>query len=420
MRVILFDPFSGASGDMILGALIDLGLDANRLRAELGRLPLDPFDLDIASVNRHGLAGTRCRVVVHEEREPRNWAAIRDLLATSSLPPAVRAQALAIFARLAEAEAAVHGTTVDDVHFHEVGGTDAVVDITGTCLGLSLLGVERVYSEPPSLGSGWVQAAHGPLPVPAPAVADLLARASAPVATASPVQANVPGELLTPTGAAILTVLAEFERPGFAPSAIGYGFGEKEMPWPNALRAWLGEIDATEDAVADEVLLETNIDDMNPQFTELLVERLFAAGALDAWLTPVVMKKGRLGVVVSVLCPAERQRDLVDLLVEQTTTLGVRSRPVERVKAVRRFETATTRWGEVRLKLRGWRGRVIDAAPEYDDCLELARSADVPIREVWNEAHRMGEVFVGQRWSPDRTPSLRVVPPPPPIPIDDR
>ncbi|HYO29639.1 MAG TPA: nickel pincer cofactor biosynthesis protein LarC [Thermomicrobiales bacterium] len=419
MRVILFDPFSGASGDMILGALLDLGLDANRLRAELARLPLDPFDLEIEPANRHGLTGTRCRVVVHEERHPRNWAAIRDLLSAASLPPAARSQALAVFGRLAEAEAAVHGTTVEEVHFHEVGGTDAVVDIVGACLGLSLLGVERVFSAPPSLGSGWIQAAHGPLPVPAPAVAELLARAAAPVAALAPLQAGISGELLTPTGAAILTVLAEFRRPGFSPSAVGYGFGEKEFPWPNALRAWLGEM-AADDVVADELLLETNIDDMNPQFTELLVERLFAAGALDAWLTPVVMKKGRVGVTVSVLSPAERRRDLEDVLIEQTTTLGVRSRPVDRVKAARRFETVTTRWGDVRVKLRGWRGRVIDAAPEYDDCLELARSADVPIREVWNEAHRMGEVFIGQRWSPDRTPSLRVVPPPPPVPIDER
>jgi len=411
VRVILFDPFSGASGDMVLGALLDLGLDPNRLRAELARLPIDPFDLEITAATQHGLVGTRCRVVVHDEREPRDWAAIRDLLAASTLPPGVRTQALAVFGRLAEAEASVHGVAVDEVHFHEVGGTDAVVDIVGACLGLSLLGVERVYSEPPRLDSGWVTASHGPLPVPPPAVAELLARAEARVAEAPPAQANVPGELLTPTGAALLTTLAEFRRPGFAPSAVGYGFGEKEFPWPNALRAWLGEV-AAEEADTGEVLLETNIDDMNPQFTELLVERLFAAGALDAWLTSVVMKKGRVGVTVSVICATDRQRDLEDLLIEQTTTLGVRSRPIDRVKAARRFETVTTRWGDVRVKLRGWRGRVIDAAPEYDDCLALARAADVPIREVWNEAHRMGEVFVGQRWSPERAPSLRVVPPP--------
>jgi pyridinium-3,5-bisthiocarboxylic acid mononucleotide nickel chelatase len=411
VRVIQFDPFSGASGDMILGALFDLGLDPNRLRAELARLPLDPYTLESASATQHGLTGMRCRVIVHEEHHPRDWATIRGLITAAPLPPVAKSQALAVFARLAEAEAAVHGTTVDGVHFHEVGGTDAVVDIVGACLGLSLLGVERVFSTPPRLGTGWVMAAHGPLPVPAPAVAELLARAQAPVAEAPASQAEVPGELLTPTGAAILTTLAEFRRPPFSPIAIGYGFGEKIFPWPNALRAWLGEV-AADEASTDEVLLETNIDDMNPQFTELLLERLFAAGALDAWLTSVAMKKGRPGLTVSVICPVAQQRDLENVLIVQTTTLGVRAQPIERVKAARRFETVTTRWGEVRVKLRGWRGRVIDAAPEYDDCLELARAAEVPIREVWNEAHRMGEVFVGQRWSPERAPSLRVVPPP--------
>ena len=414
MRVILFDPFSGASGDMILGALLDLGLDPNRLRAELSRLPLDPYTLEVTAASQHGLVGTRCHVDVQKESHPRNWAAIRSLITAATLPPAVKTQALAVFARLAEAEAAVHGATVDEVHFHEVGGTDAVVDIVGACLGLSLLGIDRVYSGPPRLGTGWVTAAHGSLPVPAPAVAELLAKAKAPVAEAPPAQANVSGELLTPTGAALLTTLAEFSRPPFAPTAVGYGFGERELPWPNALRAWLGEA-ATGDAESGEVLLETNIDDMNPQFTELLIERLFAAGALDAWLTSVVMKKGRVGVTVSVICTVDRQRDLEDLLIEQTTTLGVRSRPIDRIKAARRFETVTTRWGDIRVKLRGWRGRVIDAAPEYDDCLALARSAEVPIRDVWNEAHRMGEVFVGQRWSSERSPSLRVVPPPAPV-----
>lgn len=408
MRVLLFDPFSGASGDMILGALLDLGLDAGRLRAALARLPLDPFEFEIARVTRHGLSGTRCRVVVRESGDARDWGAIRDLLTAAPLPPAARERALAVFANLAEAEAAVHGVPVERVHFHEVGGTDAVVDVVGACLGFALLGVEGVFSEAPQVGRGFVRAAHGVLPVPAPATAALLAKAGAPLPPALPEQADAPGELLTPTGAAILTTLAEFRRPPFAPLAVGYGFGAKELPWPNALRAWLGEIDAAAKAAA-EVILETNLDDMNPQFAEPLLERLFEAGALDVWLTPVVMKKGRPGLVVSVLAPEERRQALVALLIEHSTTLGVRARPIDRVKAARRFETVTTRWGDVRLKLRGWKGRVIDAMPEYDDCLALARAADIPIRAVWNEAHRMGEVYVGQKWSPERPPGLRVV-----------
>ncbi len=426
MRIARFDPFSGASGDMVLGALIDAGLDPDALRAGLASLPLDPWELRVERVEQGGITGTRASVVVSGEEHARDWAAIRDLIGGSALPPAVRQRALSVFATLAEAEAGVHGVPVERVHFHEVGGVDAIVDICGACLGLALLGVERVYSGPPRVGSGWVQAAHGLLPIPAPATAALLAAAGAPVATDPPGAEDAPGELLTPTGAAILTTLAEFRRPAFAPASVGYGFGSKEFPWPNALRVWLGDLaeggaeepDAwsggADPAAAEprELLLETNIDDMNPQFTELVLERLFAAGALDAWVTPVLMKKGRPGVVISAICAEEDRPALEDVLIEQTTTLGVRARPVERTKAARRFETTTTRWGDVRLKLRGWKGRVIDVMPEYEDCAALARSAEVPVREVWNEAHRLGEVYVGQKWQPERPRGLHVVPPP--------
>lgn len=425
MRIARFDPFSGASGDMVLGALIDAGLDPDALRAGLAPLPLDPWELRVERTEQGGITGTRATIVVSGEEHARDWAAIRDLIGGSALPPAVRQRALAVFATLAEAEAGVHGVPVDRVHFHEVGGVDAIVDICGACLGLALLGVERVYSGPPRVGSGWVRAAHGLLPVPAPATAALLAAAGAPVAADPPGAEDAPGELLTPTGAAILTTLAEFRRPAFAPAAVGYGFGGKVFPWPNVLRVWIGDLadggpsqwaadDGDASAVPEprELVLETNIDDMNPQFTDLLLERLFAAGALDAWVTPVQMKKGRPGVVVSVLCGEGDRRALEDVLVEQTTTLGVRARPVERTKAARRFEMTTTRWGDVRLKLRGWKGRVIDVMPEYEDCAALAREADVPVREVWNEAHRLGEVYVGQKWQPERPPGLRVVPPP--------
>jgi hypothetical protein len=433
VRIALFDPFSGASGDMILGALMDAGLDPNALRDGLADLPLDPWELRVERIEQHGIGGIRATVVAAEGEHARDWATIRDMIAASNLPAAVRQRALSVFAALADAEAGIHGVPVERIHFHEVGGVDAVVDICGACLGLSVLGVERVFSAPARAGAGWVRAAHGPLPVPAPATAALLTRAGAPLA-AEPNDGDSPGELLTPTGAALLTTLAEFRRPAFAPIAVGYGFGTRTLPWPNALRVWLGDLDdaATPSfgpigvvplpmdasgnimpipAEPAELLLETNIDDMNPQFTEPLMEQLFAAGALDAWLTPVQMKKGRPGVVVSVLCAGSDRRTLEDILFEHTTTLGVRCQPVDRTKAARRFESVTTRWGEVRLKLRGWKGRVIDVGPEFEDCAALARSADVPVREVWNEAHRMGEVYVGQRWQPDRPPGLRVVPP---------
>jgi uncharacterized protein (TIGR00299 family) protein len=396
MRIAFFDPFSGASGDMILGALIDAGLSVNDLRSELGKLNLANYTLTAAPASQHGIHGTSVTVTAHEDGVSRDWATIRDLLLASALAPPVRDRALAIFQRLAEAEAQVHGSTVDHIHFHEVGGVDAIVDIAGASIGLALLGIERIYSGPPRLGQGFVWSQHGQIPVPAPATAELLARAGAPVAGANPGREPVEAELLTPTGAAILTTIAEFRRPDFVPTAIGYGFGSKELPWPNALRVWIGESD---DAPGDgDLLLETNIDDMNPQFFAPLVDELFAAGALDVWLTPITMKKGRPAIQVSVIVAPERRQAVENALIANSTTLGVRATAIDRVKASRRFETVATRWGDVRLKLRGWQGRVLNAAPEYDDCLALAQAAEVPIQEVWNEAHRIGEMFVGQRW----------------------
>ncbi|MDQ3044137.1 MAG: nickel pincer cofactor biosynthesis protein LarC [Chloroflexota bacterium] len=398
MRIAFFDPFSGASGDMILGALIDAGLPLAALRAELGKLNVSGYDLRVERVTQHSLSGTRVTVAVSDDAETaRDWKTIRELIGTSALDAPVRDAALGIFARLAAAEAKVHGTDPEHVHFHEVGGVDAIVDICGACIGLALLGVEAVYSGPPRLGSGFAHSQHGIIPIPAPATAALLADASAPITGADPGGAPVQAELLTPTGAAILTTLAQFTRPDFVPSAIGYGLGARELPWPNALRVWLG--DRASGAEADgELILETNLDDFNPQFYELLSERLFAAGALDVWLTPIVMKKGRPATQVSLLCAAASRATLEDVLIANSSTLGVRAHPIERVKAARRIEIAVTRWGDVRIKLRVWQGRVIDVAPEYDDCLALARQYEVPLREVWNEAHRIGEAAVGRKF----------------------
>ena len=402
MRIAFFDPFSGASGDMILGALLDAGLSLPNLRGELGKLDLTGYGLAVEAVTRHGLRGTQVTVSVVDDQPPRDWRGIRELIGASALAAPVREAALSIFARLAEAEGQVHGISPDEVHFHEVGGVDAIVDVCGACVGLALLGVEAVFSGPPRLGTGFVRAAHGVLPVPAPATAALLARSRTPTAGPDPGTEPVEAELLTPTGAAILTTLAEFRRPDFVPSTIGYGFGRRDLPWPNALRVWIG--DAAEDHPSEggddgDLLLETNLDDLNPQFYDLVVERLFAAGAHDVWLTPIQMKKGRPATTVSVLCAAGKRRALEDVLIENTSTLGVRCTAVERIKAARQTETVVTRWGDVRVKLRGWNGRVIDVAPEYDDCAAIARHHDVPVRLVWNEAHHLGEAHVGRRWS---------------------
>jgi len=396
VKIAFFDPFSGASGDMILGALVDAGLSLYALTTELSRLDLSGYQIRAERAGQHGMHGTRVVVDVTEDMHSRTWSQIRELIDASHLDEPIRAAAAAIFQRLANAEAKIHDATPDEVHFHEVGGVDAIVDICGACIGLALLGIEDVFCGPPQVGSGYAHSAHGIIPVPAPATGELLAEAGTRIATPIPVMLDHPAELLTPTGAAILTTLATFRRPSFTPSAIGYGFGQKEPPWPNALRVWIGELD--DEAGSDgEIVLETNLDDMNPQFVELVSARLFAAGALDVWITPVIMKKGRPGSVLSVLAPSEKRELLEDILIVNTSTLGVRSSRVDRTKAARSFETVATRWGDVRIKLRAWNGRVIDAAPEYADCLALAERHELPIREVWNEAHRMGEAFVGRR-----------------------
>ena len=400
-RIAIFDPFSGASGDMILGALLDVGLPAPAIQDAVSRLGIGGVRLLIEPAVTGAVRGTRVAVDVVGEQPTRDWATIRALLQSSALEPAVRDAALAVFAALAAAEAEAHGEPVDRVHFHEVGAVDAIVDVVGACAGLHALGIERVVSRPVAVGSGWVRAGHGLLPVPAPATANLIAQSSVPVRPDPPGDAG-PGELLTPTGAAILGSLAEWSVPPFVPERVGYGFGSRELPWPNALRLWLGEINArdNEQPVGAEFLLETNIDDMNPQFFAPLTERLFAAGALDVWLSPATMKKGRPATIVSAIVPADRREAVERALIVESTTLGVRATSISRTRAARRVQTVVTRWGDVRLKLRGWEGRVIGAAPEYDDCLRLSVESGAPIREVWAEANRLGEVFVGQRWDP--------------------
>ncbi|HET7038111.1 MAG TPA: nickel pincer cofactor biosynthesis protein LarC [Thermomicrobiaceae bacterium] len=407
MPIAYFDPYSGASGDMILGALVDVGLSLDALRGALAGLDLGGYELTAERVTQHGVSGTRVSVRVEGAQPPRAWRDIRALLERAGLPDPVRQRALDIFGALAEAEGRVHGVPIDEVHFHEVGAVDSIVDVVGAAAGLYLLGIEAVYSGPLSLGSGFVSTQHGLLPVPAPATAQLLAASGAPT-----VAREIEAELLTPTGAAVLTRLARFERPTLRASSVGYGFGRRELPWPNALRLWLGELDDAADIPGDdgpsELLLETNIDDMNPEFYEPLIERLFAAGALDVFLTPIIMKRGRPATKVSVICTAADRTELDRVLIENSSTLGVRALPIDRTKAGRRVEEVVTRWGEVRVKLKLWHGRVLDAVPEYADCLAIAHETGLPIRFVYGEATRIAEAYVGRRMEETGSPSPRI------------
>ncbi len=402
MRVAWFDPFSGASGDMVLGALIDAGLSVEWLRDELTKLDLTGYRIAAERTTDRVVAGTRFRVEVEPgQHTQRRWSDIRTLIEDSRLADQVRAAALSVFGSLAGAEAEIHSEPVDRVHFHEVGGVDAIVDICGACIGLDALGVAAVFSGAPQVGRGMVRTQHGLLPVPAPATALLMARSGAPIAAPRPEIETVDVELLTPTGAAILTTLATFTRPAMVPARIGYGYGTKVLPWPNALRVVIGDA-ADPEAVNgpdNEVLIETNLDDMNPQFYELLVERLLGGGARDVWLTPVQMKKGRPGTVVSAIAPGAHADAIEALIFANTPTLGVRRTAIARTKAPRHLVTVRTRWGDVRLKLRGLDGRVANAVPEYDDVVAISRTTGVPVGPVWDEAHRLGEAQVGRLWA---------------------
>ena len=397
MRIGYVDPFSGASGDMLLGALVDAGLSLDRLRELLAAgLELSGYEISADRAQQHGLTGTRVTVSITEAQPARAWQEIRSLLERAVLPERARGQALAVFQALAEAEAQVHRVPPAEVHFHELGAVDSIVDIVGIALGLELLGIEALYSGPLPLGRGFVQTQHGLLPIPAPATAALLAGARAPT---RPLE--VEAELVTPTGAAVLATLARFEQPPMRVEAVGYGFGTRELPWPNALRLWVGEAagEATGpfDEGPEELLLEANIDDMNPEFFEPLVDRLFEAGALDVWLEPITMKRGRPGTKVSAICRTTDRAELERIFIEHSTTFGVRALPIDRVKAGRRTEQIATRWGDVRIKLKLWRGRVIDAVPEYRDCLAIHERTGMPIRLVYNEAARIAEAWIGRK-----------------------
>ena len=368
---------------MLLGALLDCGLPLDALRDALAALPLAGYDLTATRVQRAGIAATKLEVIVAPGEHPhRRLADIRALIDGSTLPPADKAAASRVFLALGEAEATVHGVGVEEIAFHEVGAVDSIVDIVGMVVGLRLLGVTELFCSPLPVGSGFVRAAHGTLPVPGPATLELLARAGASLA------ARRPGddfELLTPTAAALLTTLARFEQPPLRIERTGYGAGGRDPAGrSNVLRVWLGETaDAAGAELRELVVAETNIDDMNPEIYGWLIERLFAAGALDAWLTPIVMKKGRPGVTVQALCPPEAETAIVQTLLRESSTLGVRVRAVRRYAAERASLRFRSSLGEVRVKVKRLPGEPPRAAPEYEDCAALAAAHGLPLIEVY-------------------------------------
>jgi uncharacterized protein (TIGR00299 family) protein len=372
---------------MVLGALVDVGVEVGALRAELDKLGVAGWGLAAREVKRGVFRATKVDVEMDRraQHHHRRLGDITGILTGSGLAPAIVAMATRIFTRLAEAEARVHGSAIDDVHFHEVGAVDAIVDVTGAVIGLHLLGVEAVHVSALPVGGGFVDGAHGRIPIPGPGTAELLR--GFPV-----VDTGVRAELVTPTGAAILTTLATGagRMPAMTVQRVGYGAGTADLPEaPNILRCFLGEATAT---AGDETVaqVETTIDDMSPQLYEPLMDRLFEAGALDVFLTAVIMKRSRPGVVLTALCPPERVGELSRVLFEESPTIGVRWSEVTRTRLAREMITIATAYGALPFKVSRLGGRVITVTPEFAEVARIAREQSLPVREVLDQARADG------------------------------
>jgi uncharacterized protein (TIGR00299 family) protein len=379
LRTLYFDCAAGASGDMILGALVGAGADPGQLMGELRLLGVENYQVSFSQVDRCNLSATRASVEIGPEHRHRHLADLLKIINDSQLSAAVKDRASRVFSLLAEAESEVHNVPVERIHFHEVGALDAIIDIVGACIGFELLGIERFVCSPLHVGSGTVEIAHGRFPVPPPAVVSLLR--GAPIYST-----EVKGELVTPTGAAIIkAVTQEFgPLPPMLVGSIGYGAGARDyQDFPNALRVVIGE--TAELPLADVerlVMLETNIDDMSPQVFGYVMDKAFDLGALDCYFTPVQMKKSRPGTLVSILCKPAEQRALCEMLLVETTTLGVRSYEVERRALERAIVTVETPYGAIDVKEARMDGRILRAMPEYEQCRTAAREAGVPLQEV--------------------------------------
>ena len=385
--IAYLDCFSGISGDMLLGALLDAGLSLEDLRADLSGLPLSGYEVTAERVTRGGLSGTRVQVKADRSHEQRNLQQILDIISRADLPPEVSRAAEKTFTRLAEAEARVHGSSIEQIHFHEVGAVDAIVDVVGAFSGFHRLGVETIHSSPLPLGGGWVETEHGPLPVPAPATVELLKACPACPGGVPTYGGPVEAELVTPTGAAILTTACQDfgPMPAMVVRQVGWGAGSRDLPRPNLLRLFLGEPAAMprEEQLA---LIETNLDDMNPELFEHVMDQLFSAGALDVFYTPIVMKKSRPATLISVLSEPVLVQTLSGILFRETTTLGVRVTEVARRCLDREWREVETEYGRVRVKIGRMEEQILSASPEYEDCVRVARERGVPVKLVYQAA----------------------------------
>jgi uncharacterized protein (TIGR00299 family) protein len=393
MKTLFFDCFSGASGNMILGALIALGVDREKLVEEIKLLDISDFEIEFSQVDRVGISAIYADVKVPHEHAHRHLHTIEKIINDSRLSGKVKERAIAIFTKLAEAEAKIHGIDVEQVHFHEVGAMDAIIDVVGACIGFEMLGIEKFACSKIHVGSGFAQMAHGKFPIPPPAVAELLQ--NVPIYST-----EIEGELMTPTGAAIIsTVCDEFGAiPEMRIERTAYGAGTREYEdFPNVLRLILGEEEKRrkgEEETKTEnqkpktenlVLIETNIDDLSPQILGFVMERAFDIGALDCWFTPIQMKKNRPATMISILCEPKKREALSELLFSETTTLGVRVREIERDCLPREIVKVETEFGAIDVKIARYNGKIVNAKPEYEQVREIAVKFKTSFQDIEKE-----------------------------------
>jgi|LGOV01.1.fsa_nt_gb uncharacterized protein (TIGR00299 family) protein len=376
MTVLFFDCFSGISGDMVLGAFIDLGIDPYFIQTELNKLNINNFRIEAEKTTRRGISGTRCHVILNEENpQHRHFEDIKEIIQNSSLSDDVKKTAIAIFTRVAKAEAKVHNLPIERVHFHEVGALDSIIDIVGAAICYHTLKPSIVYGSKINVGSGWVRCAHGLLPVPAPATAEILCESNFEIYSKA-----IDGESATPTGVAILAELGQYSptTPHLIPEKTGYGFGGKDFGILNALRIIKGrQSDPNETMV-----VETNIDDMTGEIAGYVLERLMENGALDAFYTPVYMKKNRPGIHLTVLCHESTLESIENIILSETSTLGIRKYKVNRICMNRQFKKLHTPFGDVTMKISDY-GQIHRESPEYEDMRRIAKDSGKSLNDIF-------------------------------------
>jgi uncharacterized protein (TIGR00299 family) protein len=390
MRIAYFDCFSGISGDMFVGALLDAGLKIEILEKELNKLNLSGYQLEVNKVLKKGISASQFKVKIQEKGVERRFKDILNILEESKLDEEIKNEVKKIFFKIAEAESKIHQEDIEKIHFHEIGGLDSIIDISSAVIGIKALEIKEIYSSPLPLGKGFVQCAHGILPLPAPATLELLKN----IPTYS---GGMESEMVTPTGAAIISTLTKDfgERPLMKIEKIGYGAGEREFSIPNLLRVSIGEKilsdrDLMDGYVHDEALLiETNIDDMNPEFYDYIMDKLFSQGALDVFLTPIQMKKNRPAQMFSIIVYEQNLKEILKVLFSESTTLGVRIKEVKRLKLTQQNFIAETKYGKIKVKVGIFKEDIKTIAPEYQDCQKIAQQYQVPLKEIYEEAKKI-------------------------------